>query len=220
MINTLLNLDNLLSKGYKNILFLLYLLVIFLTNYFLLSNENYMRGVMENIKSNIENRQVVEMTERGMEAMLQNPAMIVSFSLKPVFQNFYSLLILIFLSWLIISFYTDKWISILEIYYCMSTALIFLLFGAIINFGVMYLTYSPVSWFEFGAYFDYFSLEPIVKKLSKGYNLFTLLTIAIFSKYASAIYQEKFIAIFSLVNLSWVLILVVSYFLNIGIGLN
>lgn len=220
MIKNLYNIEKSLNSYHKNLLFIIYLSIVFTLNYLLLSNEDYLKGLLEKTSSSVENREMIEMTERGMNAFIQNPVLILFLSLNQVWRNTYSMGLLIIMCWLVISFYTSQWISILKMYYLIISALVILILGLILNFVLLHLTYSPVSLLEFGVLLDYFSLHPLIKKLSKGYELFTVLFFLVLSKIISFQYNEKFIAIFFLVNLSWLIIIIVSYFLEFSVALS
>ncbi len=220
MIKFLYNINSLLNDYHKNLLFIFYLATVFILNYLLLSNEDYLRVVFEKASTSVENKEMIEMTEKGINAIIHNPAMILLLSLEQVWKNAYSISLLIIMCYLFVSFYTNNWISILKIYYLFMSVIIILIFGLILSFSLKYLTYISISWFEFGTYFNYYSLHPFIKKLSSGYEAFTILFLFASSKIISVQYQEKFIAVFFLINLSWLIIIIISYFAGFSVSLS
>ncbi|MDI6803976.1 MAG: hypothetical protein QME58_09050 [Bacteroidota bacterium] len=208
-----------INNRVKLLLFLLYFSSIFIANYILLSDRNYLEQSFQSVKASERNEQAERMVEAGIDYISNNTMIRILYALQGVVKSTYSIGMLAFLLWLTLAFITDYWNSFLNIFYSLSLASSILTFGIMLDTAVKLLCYNYVSYFEFGVLFNYFDLHRILKILSLGFHLFTVLFLVTLSVSLSQYFKEKILTILLLSTMCWLFIILLSYFLGFNVSL-
>jgi hypothetical protein len=208
------------SLKYSTFYLLLYLSTIFLSNYIMISDENYIENVLKQIEEKIDDKRIVEITRDGMEALFRNPGLITLSAMKITIINAFSLALLVFILWFILSFLTDTWKYIYEFIYACSITSIILTIGVWLDTVVKLFTDSFDSHFGIGIFLNIFQLHPLLGSFVKNFNLFSILFLVTLSIISGKIFKESFTTLLSVIALCWLSIILIAYLFGFHISIN
>ena len=203
----------------KIFLLLLFLFSVFICNYILISDRNYLGRSFQSVQTSVQNEKITQMTEEGLNYISNNVGIRLLYALQQTIKSICSISLLAFLLWLALSFISDNWKSFIDVFYSLSLATIVLTLGILIDTFVKLSCFNFISYFEFGILVNYFELHPLLKTLSSGYNVFTTLFLLLFSVLTSRFYKEKLLTLFLISNMCWLLELILLFLLGISTSL-